>query len=404
MVSQQEKSIAIVVCSWPPQGGGIGNNAYYQAIKLAERGYPVGVFTPNFSGLEPISGSAELFKMKTVCHWGKAGFMFGLLKQLKAYRIVHLYYPFFGSDLLVWWQKRINPKTKLFLHYEMDPIGEGIKSWIFWLYLKLFLGRLIRAADKIGVLSFDHARNSYLAPYLQIWPEKFVELPNGVDTEIFRPLAKDAELMKLNKISVQDKVLIFVGGLDRQHYFKGVPILLSAFKMLPQHYFPDVLDGEVRRGRLQELRGEAKLLIVGDGDCRAQFESQAKKLGIADRVIFAGWVRNEALPRYYALADVFVLPSTAKTESFGIVAAEAQACGLAAAVADWPGVRSTIIDGRTGYLVEPSNADDLAAKLKLLLNDGKTCRAFGEVGRSRAIEKYDWSRVLDNLEKIYEQL
>jgi len=404
MVLQQEKSVAVVVCSWPPQGGGIGNNAYYQAIKLAKRGYKVGVFTPNFSGLEPISGPAELFKMKTACHWGKAGFMIGLSKHLKSYRIIHLYYPFFGSDLLVWRQKLANPKIKLFLHYEMDPIGEGIKSWVFWLYLKLFLGRLVRAADRVGVLSFDHARSSYLAPYLKIWPEKFVELPNGVDTEIFRPLAKDAVLMKMNKLNVQDKVLIFVGGLDRQHYFKGVSILLAAFKKLPVNYFPDVLVGGVQRGVLQELRGEAKLLIVGDGDWRARFEQQAKELGVADRVIFTGWVKNEALPRYYALADVFVLPSTAKTESFGIVAAEAQACGLAAAVADWPGVRSTIVDDRTGYLVEPSNVEDLAVKLKLLLNNEKTCRAFGEAGRGRAVEKYDWNNILGNLEKIYEQL
>lgn len=398
------KTIAIVVCAWPPQGGGIGNNGYYQAKKLAASGWKIGVFTPDFPGIRPAASNFILYNLKTRLHLGKAGFLRGLNRQLKNYGIIHLYYPFFGTDLLVWLHKKINPQTKLFLHYEMDPVGEGIKSWIFWIYRKLFLGWLVRAADQVGVLSYDHARSSYLAPYLESNPGKFTELPNGVDTEIFQPKAKDEELMRLNKISVQDKVIIFVGGLDRQHYFKGVPVLLRAFQKLPVNYFPNVLEGGAKRGVLQELRGEAKLLIVGDGDLRPEFESQAAELRIRDRVIFTGWVKNEDLPKYYSLADVFVLPSTAKTESFGIVVAEAQACAKAAVVADWPGVRATLLDNQTGYLVKPGDAEDLASKLKRLLNDEKLCRAFGEAGRANVSAKYDWRKILARLQEIYQNL
>lgn len=398
------KSVAIIVCAWPPQGGGIGNNAYYQAKILAQRGYQVGVFTPDFSGIVLADENYALHNLKTFLHWGKAGFMIGLFSRLKDYSIIHLYYPFFGSDLLIWLYKKRHPQVKLVLHYEMDPIGEGIKKLIFFSYIKLFLGLIIKASDKVAVLSFDHAKNSYLAPYLSASPDKFAELPNGIDSSIFRPLPQDQELMILNNICVQDKVIIFVGGLDRQHYFKGVPILLQAFKKLPQNYFPNVLADGVKRGVLQELRGEAKLIIVGDGDLRAEFESEAKRLEVRDRVIFTGWIKNEDLPGYYSLADVFVLPSTAKTESFGIVVAEAQACGLPAVVSDWPGVRSTIIEGESGLLVKPGDIDDLAEKLKRLLLDDKLRQEFGEAGQSNSVAKYDWHKIVVRMEEIYDNL
>lgn len=399
-----EKSVAIVVCAWPPQGGGIGNNAYYQAIKLAEREYKVGVFTPNFSGISHSKSGINFFNLPTFLHFGKAGFLIGLWKRLKDYQIIHLYYPFFGSDLIILIYKKFYPHAKLILHYEMDPIGRGIKGLIFKLHIKMFLGALIKSADRVAVLSMDHAKSSYLAPYLSAQPNKFVELPNGIDTSIFRILTPDEEFKRLNNISVQDKVIIFVGGLDKQHYFKGVPVLLSAFAKLPKNYFPNVLETGVQRGVLQELRGEAKLIIIGDGDLRPKFEQQAGLLGISDRVIFTGWIKNGELPRYYSIADIFVLPSTDKTESFGIVVAEAQACGLPAIVSDWPGVRMTIVDGETGLLVKPNDPDDLTDKLKRLINNNELSKSMGEAGHKNASAKYDWNHVTDKIEKIYDSI
>ena len=398
------KSIAIVVCAWPPQGGGLGNNAYYQAKKLFQRGWRVGVFTPDFSGIAKDGFAFALNNLSTKMQLGKAGFMFGLFKALNGYDIIHLYYPFFGSDLLVWLFKKKHHQIKLILHYEMDPIAGGLKGLIFWLYVKFFLGLVVKASERVGVLSFDHVQNSYLKTYLKRWPGKFIELPNGVDTEIFRPQEKSRDLLTLNNFSVQDKIILFVSGLDKQHYFKGVPILLEAFKKIPTHYFPDVINGETQRGVLKELLGEAKLLIVGEGDLRQEFEQLAGKLGISDRVRFMGWIKNEDLPKYYSLADVFVLPSTARVESFGIVVAEAQASGVSVIVSDWPGVRTTLEPGQTGFLIRPGDSDDLAAKLKLLLNDDNLRRQLGSAGAIRAREKYSWNKITDELEKIYLEL
>lgn len=404
MADSRKKSVAIVVCAWPPGGGGIGNNAYYQAFKLAEAGYRVGVFTMAFSGIERRDYPFEFYPLPAWLMIGKAGFMLGLFKRLKGFEVIHLYYPFFGSDLLIWLYKFLNPSVKLVIHYQMDPVDKGIKGLVFYTYVKLFLGMLVKSADRIGILSFDHGENSYLKPYLKKNPAKFLELPNGVDAELFQPAPKDEKLMRLNNFSVHDKVILFVGGLDDQHYFKGLPVLLQAVSKIDTSFFPDIRDREALRGSLNEVRGEAKILVIGDGNLKPQFVAEAERLGLAKRTVFAGWVNNAELPKYYNLADVFVLPSTERIESFGIVAAEAQSCEVPAIISDWPGVRQTIESGVTGLLVKPGDSDDLCAKLKKILNDADLSERFGRAGRERVLAKYDWPIAVAILEKLYSEL
>lgn len=385
-IDQFHHKIAIVVCALPPNGGGIGNNAFYQARHLARAGFGVEVFTPAYKKIERLTDQSFIIKYLPVfLPWGKAGFMFSLRQELENFSLVHLYLPFFGSDLLVGWFKKFHPQTKLVLHYQMDPVGQGFFKLIFKIYLKLFLPFLIKAADKIGVLSFDHAQSSYLKKYLKKQPAKFAALPNGIDLNIFKPGPVRADLKEQLGFKDSDQVIIFVGGLDRQHYFKGVEILLSAF------------------AQIYQSNPGAKLLIVGEGSLKKLYQAFAKKIGVAESVKFTGWVANENLPDYYRLAQVFVLPSTAATESFGIVAAEAQACGLPAVVSDWPGVRTTIINNQTGFLTSPGNSLALAQKISGLLNNSDLRQKFGAAAQVWAKE-FGWERIIKEIIKIYDEL
>ncbi len=377
--------VAIVVCAWPPQGGGIGNNAYYHAKYLPKLGYRVCAFTPDFANIKKAGHSGICLNYLPVfLPIGKAGFMFSLLKKLKDFDLIHLYYPFFGTDLIVWWFKFWHRDKKLIIHYEMDPVGRGWKRFFFWLHIKLFLGPLVRISDMVAVLSWDNAKNSYLKKYLKKYPAKFAEIPNGIDIDIFRPKPRYAALKDGMGIKAGEKVVAFAGGLGRLHFFKGVDILIRAVASLKSK--------------------KVKLLIIGDGDLRQRYEQLAKDLGMAEQVIFTGWVVNDSLADYYNLADIFVLPSTARTESFGIVVAEAQACGVPAIVANWPGVRATIEDGKTGLLVESKSEADLAQKISRLLADGETRKAMSEAGRERAVKLYDWNKVLIKIDKVYKEL
>lgn len=380
-----EKRVAIVVCAWPPGGGGIGNNAYYHLKWLLKFGVHAQAFTPDYGQVKDVSGLPVNY-LKTFLPIGKAGFMIRLFRELKNFDIIHFYYPFFGSDFLIWLFKKINLQKKLVLHYEMDPIGQGVMKVFFWLYIKLFLGRIINVSDKVGVLSFDHCKNSYLAKFFKKQPSKFLEIPNGIETDFFTSGDKRDDLLLANNFSVQDKIIIFVGGLDDQHFFKGVPVLLEAFLSA------------------YEKCPEAKLLIIGDGNLRVKFQELAKNLNLKDVVKFIGWVRNDALLDYYRLADIFVLPSTESTESFGIVVAEAQACGLPVIVSNWPGVRNTLAEGQTGFLVRPKDVQDLSNKMIQLLSDDNLRHTFGEAGRKRVTALYDWSKLMKKIISVYQEL
>ena len=108
-------------------------------------------------------------------------------------------------------------------------------------------------------------------------------------------------------IAPEEPMVLFVGALDPAHHFKGFPVLVDA---------------------LQGLTGSGwRLVVVGDGSLRASFEILAATHGLAGRVHFAGDVADESLPRYYRLADIHVLPSTARAEAFGLVVLEAAASG-----------------------------------------------------------------------------
>lgn len=88
------KKVAIVVCSWPPLGGGIGNNAYYHLKWLLKYNIKAEVFTPDYGQKKEFSDLPVNY-LKVFLPLGKAGLMLGLLKKIKDFEIIHFYYPFF---------------------------------------------------------------------------------------------------------------------------------------------------------------------------------------------------------------------------------------------------------------------------------------------------------------------
>lgn len=378
----QQKKLAIVVCAWPPQGGGIGNNAYYHARELARRGWAVTAYTLGRSS------RVDDVPVESLWAWpryGHAGLLWSLLWRLRSHDIIHLYYPFFGSDILVlfaaWiWRKR------LIVHYQMEAVGEGWQHWVFQAYQRCVLPLLVRRAVRIIVLSADHRDHSPLAVTARRRPARYVVIPNGVDVDSFSPMPPSQELRRQLGLLSGDHVALFVGGLDRQHYFKGVDIALHSLRVL------------------RDQQPHLRLVIVGDGDRRSDFEELAHQLEISDRVLFTGWVDNSRLADYYRLADVFILPSTAATESFGIVTAEAQACGVPAIVSDWPGSRATIEPGVTGLVVPPSDIEALAMAIDRLLSDDALREQMSQAAVQRARAHYGWSGIGDQLEQLYRAL
>ncbi|MEP6768407.1 MAG: glycosyltransferase family 4 protein [Acidobacteriota bacterium] len=137
---------------------------------------------------------------------------------------------------------------------------------------------------------------------------------------------------------------------------------------------------------VSRLPSPARLTVVGTGPERRRLERRARELGLAGRAAFLGHVPFERLASEYGRASVFCLPS--RQEGFGIVFLEAMAAGLPIVAARAAAVPELVVDGESGILVPPGDAEALAAALGRLLSDPAERKRLSERGRHR-VRSYD---------------
>ncbi len=379
--------IAQVVCVYPPYKGGIGEVAYFYSKEILNNGYYVEIFTPkynkDFKTLEQLD-NIKINRLYPILKYGKAAVLFNLLNRLKNFDIIHLHYPFFGTAEFILLLRKISPNIKLVVTYHMDVVGQGILSKFFKFYNKQILPKLILNADKIIVSSFDYIENSVIQNLFFKNKHKFIELPFGVNYK-FKKLEKIPEefYQDYNILKNQDFIL-FVGALDKAHYFKGLDILLKAFSFLN--------------------KDNLKLIIIGKGELRDYYIKLAKDLKILDRVIFTGFVPDEDLVYFYNLSKMCVIPSIDKSEAFGLALLQASACGKPCITSNLAGVRKVIVDGFNGLLVEPKNIKDLVEKIDILLENKSLCVQLGQNGINLIKEKFNWNKIGKNLIELYKQI
>jgi len=368
--------IAQVVCAFPPYKAGIGNVAFDFADILSRSGQAVTVFTPRYGGVQ--SGGHDNFKvdrLRPLLKYGNGAFIPGLFFKLSGFDIVHLHYPFFGAAEAVWLAKlAYGKKLRLFVHYHMDTDELSAVARILSLPSRLIRDFLFRSAESISCASLDYIENSGLSDFYRRYPHKFHETLFGVDTEKFYPVGD-------RRGSPGPAKILFVGALDRAHYFKGLDTLLGAVAGLPA--------------------GACRLQVIGEGDLRPGYEKRARELKIGDRVEFIGHADEENLIKYYQTADIFVLPSINRHEAFGLVLLEAMASGVPVIASSLPGVRKVFQEGIQGLLAEPGSVDDLRDKLNELLDDPQKRISMGRAGRVLAEERYKKELIEERLKKIY---
>lgn len=198
-----------------------------------------------------------------------------------------------------------------------------------------------------------------------------VEIPNGID------VAQFAQVEPLDGYPRPGGTLVFLGRFDEPR--KGIDVLMRALPRIVERY-PDV-----------------QVLVVGGGNEHAL----ARRAGeLAGHLRFLGMVDDETKARALRSADVYVAPNLGG-ESFGIVLVEAMAAGAAVVASDLVAFSRVLDDGRAGRLVETGSAKALAAAVIELFDDGKARGDLIAAGRERA-ERYDWSRVADQIQQVYE--
>lgn len=196
--------------------------------------------------------------------------------------------------------------------------------------------------------------------------DRITVIPNGVDLDFFTP---DASVERF-----AEPTLLYLGRLKR---YKRVDLILRALAVLRD-------------------RGiGARLIIAGRGDEQPSLERLRDELGLGDRVEMPGFVSEEVKRDLFRRAWIHVL--TSPKEGWGITNLEAAACGTPTVASDSPGLRESVVDGRTGFLVPHGDVVALVDRLAALIRDASLRSRLGD-GARRFAERYTWDRAANETE------
>ena len=255
-----------------------------------------------------------------------------------------------------------------------------LKSLLASLYYSLFQeypilvnsSRTIAVSDKVAQV---------LGRRPLVKREKISVVNYGIDLEVFGASeTKRRETRTALNLSDDDRVILFLSLISKQ---KGADVAIRAFK---------ILSHEAKN---------TKLIVAGDGDYLPGAKQLAEGLGIADKVIFPGFVRNEDTSLFYNASDVFIFP-TLRLESFGIVIAEAMACGKPVIASNIGSIPNVIDNGVNGILIPPGDFRELASQIKRLFNDRMYSKALSEKAQLKANERFGLNRMVERTMQVFE--
>jgi glycosyltransferase involved in cell wall biosynthesis len=261
-------------------------------------------------------------------------------------------------------------KKPFVVTYHNDITARGVNSYIAALYNRIFLPLVLKKAERI-IITRTHFKSQFLDNYR----EKLIHIPPGVNTEQFKPV----DYPKIGD-------LFFLSVLDEYHRYKGIEILFSAINQLKDKY-PGI-----------------RVIVGGSGVQSDHYKKKAVGMGIAPNIVFAGYIPDQDLLKYYRGTSAFVLPSTDPTrEGFGLVLLEAMACGRPVLTTDIAGMADDIKEFGSGIIIPRENPESLAKAISWFMENPGEAEAMGRAARKLIEERYDWKIITGRIEKIYEQ-
>lgn len=261
--------------------------------------------------------------------------------------------------------------------------------------------RIVAEADRI-IAECTQEQEDLIRLY-QADPAKIVVIPGGFDPGQFWPIGKELARITLG-MSPRDRVILQLGRMVPR---KGVDAVIRGFAGLIR---------AMQRGGSEENAQNARpecfrLLIVG-GESEepdpvitpeiGRLQAIAREAGVSDQVTFVGRRGRDVLRWYYSAADVFV--TTPWYEPFGITPVEAMACGTPAIGSNVGGIKFTVRDGETGYLVPPNDPEAIASRLLHLYQNPQLLNLFRRNAIRRANELFTWQKITAAIADCYTEI
>ncbi len=230
------------------------------------------------------------------------------------------------------------------------------------------------------LIACSHFVKEVIAPHVAD-PDKIVIIPNGTDTDRFRPEPQTKARAVLG-LDPQEFIVLYTGNLVLP---KGVVLLLQAFaRLLPQH-------------------PKARLIFVGSGPQATALAKLAAQLGIARQVTLAGYRPTGELPQWYTACDVFALPS--QSEGLSISVLEAMASGRPVITTDPQiGQHDAVENGVNGFLCPYGDVSALATALITLAQSPDRARQMGVAARQKAESCFSWPIIARQVVQVYQKV
>lgn len=210
----------------------------------------------------------------------------------------------------------------------------------------------------------------------------------GVDLEHFHPIPRGEARREIG-IPESNQMLLFVGRIEP---LKGIDTLLRAIALLKTEM------GEAVDNLCMSIIGGNIDTDEADNAEMVRLQSLSRELGLGNFVAFLGAKSQETLQYYYSAAEAVIMPS--HYESFGLVALEAMACGTPVVASEVGGLAYLVQDGVTGFHVPADDPEELAGKIRLILNNDELRREMSSAAMTYA-QRYSWPRIADQIQKVY---
>lgn len=367
---------------FPPMGGGAGRATFNIARELHNLGHEVDILTSAYKHYkrDDVIDGVQIYRVRSrkkhILDTDLIGLflytIFGLSKfrkliKQKDYDLTHSFFSIPAGIISLFGKKLYGIPYVVSLRGSDVPCYDPYKLNYVHKITQSLTKLIWKSSTKTVALSNglkDIASKTY--PTLN-----FDVVYNGIDTTIFKRLERKNE---------SDNVkLICVSRLLKR---KGIHHLLLA---LSQMYLNNV-----------------ELLIVGTGNFEDVLKRLTAKLNLNKYISFYGYCDNNKLPELYGDADIFVLPSLA--EAFGIVFAEAMACGLSIIGTTTGGIPEVVRNGENGILVQPGNVNELKTALEKLINNKELRKTMGAESIKIVQENFIWNKIAKDYLRIYEDV
>jgi glycosyltransferase involved in cell wall biosynthesis len=358
------KTILVVAPYFPPHSGGLERYANEVSKRLVEGcGCRVVVLTTSETSEEVTEerDGLTIYRLRYTHKVSNTSFAlhwFRRVPQLLATirpDLIDIHMPVPGlGDVVALYAK----KTPIVLHYHAGTMKKGkpFLDVLISVYERGVLPFLLRKAKHI-ICSSDFVRFGIMGAYVR----KSSVINPATDPEVFTPRYDQ---------SPYERTIVFVNGLGRGEGHKGFRTVLRALPALHR----DV--------------PEVRLMVVGEGDMRVEYEAEAESLGVRELISFVGKREGDGMAEVYRAGYVFALPTT--NDSFPTVILEAMAAGLPVVSTQVGSIPTMVEHGETGYVTPANDRMGFVDHLRYVLMNPEHAAVLGRAGREKILHGYDW--------------